>query len=136
MTVGDGQLIQNATVQYQLDFLSCLYRLKMTQKIGRKLRTMRWPTRWQISFSSWTALVAQEKLSNEQMESSTWSDYGYSRTDGALIVGSIGKQKALYDQQITSYKRDAEHKATKLFTDTWITQKTLDVLKFARWIYQ
>lgn len=48
------------------------------------------------------------------------------RTDGTTVVGSIGKQKALYDQQITSYQRDAEVKAAKIFSDAWITQKTID----------
>lgn len=48
------------------------------------------------------------------------------RTDGATVAGSIGKQKDLYEQQITSYQRDAEVKAAKLFTDAWITQKTID----------
>lgn len=47
------------------------------------------------------------------------------RTDGTTVVGSIGKQKALYDQQITSYQRDAEVKAAKIFSDAWITQKRL-----------
>lgn len=49
------------------------------------------------------------------------------RTDGTTpITGSVGKQKDLYTQQITSYQRDAEVKAAKLFTDAWITQKTID----------
>ncbi len=48
------------------------------------------------------------------------------RTDGTPIVGLMGKQKDLYSQQITSYQRDAEVKAAKLFTDAWITQKTID----------
>ena len=48
------------------------------------------------------------------------------RTDGLAVSGSVGKQKALYSQQITSYQRDAEVKAAKLFTDAWITQKTID----------
>ena len=43
-----------------------------------------------------------------------------------MIRGSVGKQKDLYTQQITSYQRDAEVKAAKLFTDAWITQKTID----------
>lgn len=49
-----------------------------------------------------------------------------SRTNGATIKGSVGKQKDLYTQQIISYQRDAEVKAAKLFTDAWITQKTID----------
>jgi hypothetical protein len=48
------------------------------------------------------------------------------RSDGESVTGSIGKQKALYDQQITSYQRDAEVKAAKIFSDAWITQKTID----------
>ena len=48
------------------------------------------------------------------------------RTNGVEIKGSVGKQKDLYTQQITSYQRDAEVKAAKLFTDAWITQKTID----------
>ena len=45
---------------------------------------------------------------------------------GGDIEGTLGAQRRLYDQQITSYQRDAELKATKVFTDAWITQKTLD----------
>lgn len=49
------------------------------------------------------------------------------RSDGVTaVVGVLGKQKDLYTQQIDSYKRDAETKAIKLFTDAWITQKTID----------
>lgn len=48
------------------------------------------------------------------------------RTDGASVVGVLGKQKDLYTQQITSYQRDAEVKAAKLFTDAWTVQKTID----------
>ena len=49
-----------------------------------------------------------------------------SRTDGALVVGAVGKQKDLYSQQITSYQRDSELKAAKLFSDAWTVQKTVD----------
>lgn len=48
------------------------------------------------------------------------------RTDGQTVTGSVGKQKDLYTQQITSYQRNAEVTAAKLFTDAWITQKTID----------
>lgn len=48
------------------------------------------------------------------------------RADGGAIAGTLGKQKELYSQQITSYQRDAEIKAAKIFTDAWITQKTID----------
>lgn len=49
------------------------------------------------------------------------------RTDGTTAVsGSMGKQKALHDEQITAYKRDAEAKAVKMILETWITRKTVD----------
>lgn len=48
------------------------------------------------------------------------------RADGATVTGLMGKQKELYSQQITSYKRDAEVKAGKLWIDAWITMKTID----------
>lgn len=70
-------------------------------------------------------LPQQLKLVTEQTEAQRAQTLD-ARSDGATITGSIGKQKALYDQQITSYQRDAEVKAAKLFTDAWITQKTID----------
>lgn len=48
------------------------------------------------------------------------------RSDGSAVQGTLGKQKELYQQQITSYQRDAEVKAAKLFTDAFITMKTVD----------
>lgn len=70
-------------------------------------------------------LLSQGRLLNEQVEVQL-AQTADLRTDGTVITGSVGKQKALYSQQITSYQRDAEVKATKLFTDAWITQKTID----------
>ena len=48
------------------------------------------------------------------------------RTDGTTVAGTVGKQKALYSQQIISYQRDAETKAAKLYTDAWTVMKTSD----------
>ena len=48
------------------------------------------------------------------------------RTDGTTIVGSVGKQKDLYTQQIDSFIKDAKFKTAKMYLDGWITQKTLD----------
>lgn len=48
------------------------------------------------------------------------------RTDNSVVVGSIGKQKDLYTQQIDSFVKDAKYKAAKMYLDGWITQKTLD----------
>lgn len=70
-------------------------------------------------------LLAQKTLINEQTEVQRAQTLD-NRSDGAVVKGNVGKQKDLITQQITSYQRDAEVKAAKLFTDAWITQKTID----------
>lgn len=76
-------------------------------------------------FNASQMLPQQLKLLTEQTEAQRAQTLD-TRTDGAVVKGSVGKQKDLYTQQITSYQRDAEVKASKLFTDAWITQKTID----------
>ena len=70
-------------------------------------------------------MPTQKTLLEEQVEVQRAQTLD-TRTNGVEIKGSVGKQKDLYTQQITSYQRDAEVKAAKLFTDAWITQKTID----------
>lgn len=77
------------------------------------------------TFTNEFLLPKQLLLISEQVEVQR-AQTSDTRTDGAVVEGSVGKQKDLYDQQITSYQRDAEVKAAKLFTDAWITQKTID----------
>lgn len=76
-------------------------------------------------FNASQMLPQQLKLLGEQTEAQRAQTLD-TRTDGTAVKGSVGKQKELYTQQITSYQRDAEVKASKLFTDAWITQKTID----------
>jgi hypothetical protein len=69
---------------------------------------------------------AQIALLLEQMEAARAQTLD-TRSDGTTpVTGVLGSQKLLYNQQITSYQRDAEVKAAKLFTDAWITMKTID----------
>lgn len=70
-------------------------------------------------------LPQQLKLMLEQTEAARAQTLD-ARSDGTTVVGVIGKQKDLYAQQITSYKRDAEVKAGKLYTDAWTVMKTMD----------
>lgn len=92
-------------------------------------------TKLKLSTESVTYCTAQYNLTNmlpqqlEVLKEQTEAQRAQTldtRTDGTTIVGLLGKQKALYTQQITSYQRDAEVKTAKLFTDAWITQKTMD----------
>lgn len=78
-----------------------------------------------VLFNASQMLPQQLKLITEQTEAQRAQTLD-TRSDGATVTGSVGKQKELYSQQITSYQRDAEVKASKLFTDAWITQKTID----------
>lgn len=71
-------------------------------------------------------LPAQLVAIKEQAEASRAQTMN-TRSDGTTVItGILGKQKDLYSQQITSYQRDAEVKAAKIFTDAWITMKTID----------
>lgn len=69
--------------------------------------------------------IVQENLLKEQMEAQRGQTLN-TRSDNQPVTGVMGKQKDLYTQQITSYQRDAEVKAAKLFTDAWITMKSID----------
>lgn len=81
----------------------------------------------QIELMSQEILNKQQegKLIQEQVEVQRAQTLNQ-RTDGATVVGAIGKQKDLLTQQIESYQKDAEVKAGKLWIDSWITQKTID----------
>jgi len=72
-----------------------------------------------------TLLGEQINLTSEQTEAERGKTLD-NRTDGATIEGSVGKQKDLYDQQIDSFIKDAQHKTAKIYLDSWITRKTLD----------
>lgn len=67
----------------------------------------------------------QVTLTREQGESERAKTLD-TRSDAQAVVGSVGKQKDLYDEQILSFRKDAKHKVAKMYLDSWITQKTLD----------
>lgn len=77
------------------------------------------------SYTNTQMLPAQKKLVDEQTEAKRAETLN-NRSDGAAVTGSIGKQKDLYTQQIDSYIRDSEYKIAKMFSDAWITQKSID----------
>lgn len=125
--------IQAVTARVQLNTIKAQYVLAKAQALTAKadyaLTKLKVATESEnycaALFNVNNMLPQQHKLLQEQTEAQRAQTLD-ARTDGAIITGSIGKQKALYDQQITSYQRDAEVKAAKLFTDAWITQKTID----------
>lgn len=70
-------------------------------------------------------LPEQLKLVKEQFESAR-AQTKDTRSDGSAIEGSIGAQKLLHAQQVTAYVQDSKLKVAKIFSDSWITQKTLN----------
>lgn len=79
-----------------------------------------------LDYQLTTQLPAQTAMVNEQKESARAQTLN-TRSDGVTTVaGVLGKQKDLYSQQITSYQRDIEVKAAKVFTDMWHVNKTID----------
>jgi hypothetical protein len=82
----------------------------------------------QVSQAEYTVnsfLPAQKNLVDEQVESKR-ADTSDTRSDGTSIVGTAGKQKDLYTQQIDSYQKDSAYKVAKLFADGFTVQKTMD----------
>lgn len=71
-------------------------------------------------------LGEQRKLLQEQTETQRAQTLD-TRSDGTTPVGGVLKvQMDLQKQQIDSYKRESELKVAKLFSDAWITQKSID----------
>lgn len=62
----------------------------------------------------------------ENMEAARAQTADERLSDGATIVGAVGKEKELKDEQITSFKRNAETKVVELYTNAWVAQKTVD----------
>lgn len=62
----------------------------------------------------------------ENMEAARAQTLDTRLTDGKTVVGSVGKQKDLIDEQIISFKRNAETKVVELYTNAWVAQKTVD----------
>ena len=67
----------------------------------------------------------QQCLLNEQIETERANTLDV-RSDGVTpISGSVGKQKDLYSQQITSYQRKSEMDVAKVWFDAWATHYTI-----------
>lgn len=77
------------------------------------------------SYNLSTILPQQLLLTKEQTEAAR-AQTMETRTDGSPVRGSVGKQKDLYTQQITSYQRSSEINAAQMFKDAWIAHKSID----------
>ena len=72
-------------------------------------------------------LMPAQKLNLQEQAEAQRAQTLDTRSDGVTAVaGSVGKQNALYAQQVISYQKDAELKAGKVFSDIWTVRKTVD----------
>jgi len=78
-----------------------------------------------LDYTNKNILPLQKALVNEQVQVQRAQTYD-KRTEGMVITGAVGKQKALYDQQMAAYQRDSENKLVKFYIDAYLTQKTVD----------
>ena len=62
----------------------------------------------------------------ENMEAARAQTLDNRLSDGSVVRGAIGKQKDLYDQQITSFKRNDENKHIEQLVQLWVAEKTVD----------
>lgn len=115
-----GKTLQNQTGTYNLATILPLQAGKLTaETAGQTAQTT------QTTYQTGNILPQQLNLLKEQTEAQRAQTLD-TRVDGAAVTGAMGKQKDLYNQQITSYQRSAETNAAKMFVDAWITQKTID----------
>jgi hypothetical protein len=68
-------------------------------------------------------LPAQKSMVDEQKEAQR-AQTSDSRSDDLFVGGLMKRQMDLYTQQKQSYIEDTKIKATKIFSDLWVTQKT------------
>lgn len=104
--------VTHCTAKYNLDIILPKQSALLTSQIG--------------STNAESALkLKQRELIAEQVETQRAQTLD-TRTDGTLVAGSVGKEKELHSQQIESFQRDSEVKAARIFTEAWITSKTID----------
>lgn len=115
-----GLEVQNQTTVYTLNnMLPSQKNLVESQRVGVDR---------QNNISDYTLnqlMPEQKRLLVEQLETQRAQTLDH-RLDGTPIVGQVGKQKQLYDQQITSYKRSAELGAARVWADAWMAHKAID----------
>lgn len=72
-------------------------------------------------------ILPVQKLSLQEQAEAQRGQTMNTRSDGTTpITGSIGKQNELYAQQVVSYQKDSQLKAAKVFSDVWITCRSID----------
>ena len=97
-----------------------------------------WTAKAQVELAKHQIALAQMQQINQQVEFANGKikllvgkeNYTNAMANREVTVAKQAEmqdtQMALYNQQIVSYQRDAEVKAARIFSDAWITMKTID----------
>lgn len=74
-----------------------------------------------------TDILPAQKLNLQEQAEAQRAQTMDTRSNGVTpIAGSIGKQNSLYAQQVVSYQKDSQLKAAKVFSDVWITCRSIE----------
>lgn len=114
-----AQIAQTEQVKYQTETMLPNQNSMVTKQIDQLDAQIA-----QVLYQTANLLPAQKILVEEQGEAQRAQTLD-TRSDNTPVSGSVGKQKALYDQQIDSYIKDAQYKVAKMYMDSFITQKTI-----------
>jgi len=108
----------------KLDAETAISVYQLSDRLPAEVASLAADTAGKLYNNTWI-LPAQLESLREQTEGHR-SRTMDTRTDGAPILGSVGVQNKLQEEQVNSFKRDAETKVVKMLLDTWITQKSMD----------
>lgn len=113
----DKTYLNNLLVQAQIDLANKQIELadKELEKADKDIELLD----KQIQLQELNKELIAQKVKTEKAQISD-------TVDGVPVTGIIGAQIALYKQQKDGFIRDAEQKALKIISDTWITRKTVD----------
>lgn len=113
----DKTYLNNLLVQAQIDLANKQIELadKELEKADKEIELLD----KQIELQELNKELIAQKVKTEKAQISD-------TVDGVPVTGIIGAQIALYKQQKDGFIRDAEQKALKIISDTWITRKTVD----------
>lgn len=116
-----GITITNDTAEYNLDtMLPKQYELLTEQVLSATKDTQT------KEYTYAYILPIQRLTAQEQAEAARAQTMDVRSDNITAVAGSIGKQNSLYAQQIVSYQKDSQLKAAKVFSDVWITCRSID----------
>ena len=115
-----GQEISNNTASWNLaTMLPSQHDMLLAQIVGQGIGNE--AATYNVDYT----LPAQLNILLEQYEA-TRAQTMDTRSNGTTVVGTLGAQRRLHNQQIESYIQDTRIKVTKMYNDLWITMISIN----------